>query len=1050
MTISLVEDPNAGDSFFPPAVGEPVSFTYGSHTFQGLLQQYTQTGDINGNPLYEVMLVGPSEILSGAQVILGSFRGATGAMPNLLNAYGFWENRMGFGGALTNNSGMLWNAPFDVLKVDPGSSPGSIEIVQEGTIGIKAAIEYLTNFSGDYGGPLQFRGHFYNVDLGNLPIPPVYYRVGGTSRDILSIVSEICQDGGHDYICYLDGHTIKFKTVSRIYQQTIGAISTYVNAQPDVTTKAVGIELRNDVTNAVLLGGDVRQLYPLYNYANDDMIWPFWGMNDQGLPIVGHGSPEAGVHEFDLNCAPIADIMGGTKYHCTIPELRLAAVNYDSWAAWVMRHEPEKAEIINLVGAMDSDSDLFDIFGDLLMQRDLIAAREEAAKAFGGMNDEVEENYWTKRAQRVYNFVSTYANEYYGRKFLVKIPFFVYWKVVEGSTEVVASEEPCESAYLPEASLPLSLMYGNEDMFLTEDGQFECFVLFDADSGIDIEQLDPNSTVIQGNGVYVRARVDTSLGVVYPAQTIFPYCVIELDRPVVALSPDPLGGVSDLAVVLGLEDNPQILQQMVGFRQGDFPIRIAPPAYRPRGVALPMKSNRDSYGPWGTFPPFGPMGVAGKVSFERDESLTPWEYGGYDSLQQAAAAKLAGAASNLQEAETGSLEQVGMPIISLGDSLIAGGPQVTSIDVSVGVDGVKTSYRMQTFSPRFGVFSKTNADRIRQMGIAAQQVRRSLRTLFHQRETNQRVAVAAQIGFMQNASRAIQQRTPHDILYGRMAWSEKLQRYRTVVSSSTLPEAVANARADNPDLWEAAAAMSLEGLLRPFSTNATDPGPVPGRGDYPHFGVIESHLSTTIPSVKTLDPLGTKNDLEIMTWDQTYPGEMHTLKAQAAADKGVQLADGTPMQPADFTNARLLGLRGPMVMVGWGYEYTGKPIPNQAVVTGDPANPPLIHNWSDNFADDHRLHPEYWKAGPIDLRYDMWRQCWTIPTILIGKLDAALTAGPTKMTITLGPASATGPADKIDVYNVLGGPSIAANTLVIAGYYPLTNRWYAIAATCPA
>jgi hypothetical protein len=54
------------------------------------------------------------------------------------------------------------------------------------------------------------------------------------------------------------------------------------------------------------------------------------------------------------------------------------------------------------------------------------------------------------------------------------------------------------------------------------------------------------------------------------------------------------------------------------------------------------------------------------------------------------------------------------------------------------------------------------------------------------------------------------------------------------------------------------------------------------------------------------------------------------------------------------------------------------------------------------------------------------------------------------MTITLGGASATGPADKIDVYNVLGGPSIPANSVVIAGYYPLTNRWYAVAATCPA
>ncbi len=1041
VTISLVEDLVNGDSFTPPGIGEPVVFQMEGHKFEGILQQYTTTGDISGNPLYEVMLTSPNEILAGAQVILGSFRGATGAMPNLINAFGHWDHTLGFSGTLTNESGMIWQAPFEIINVSTEiNQPGSIEITPVALVGIKPAIEYLTNFSTDYGGPLLFRGHFYNVDLSSLPIPPSYYRLGGVSRDILSIVSEICEDGGHDYICYLEGHTIKFRTVSRIFQQEVGAIGNYINSRQDVSSKSFGYELRNDVTNAVLLGGDIRQLHQIYNFALDETIWPYWGNDPVGQVIVGTGQPEV-WHEFNLNAEPIADIIGDTAYPCTIPELRLAQINFDSWAAWVLRHEPLKAQVINLVGAIDSSSELLDIFGEEAMQRDLIDARDEAAEQFGSMN---ESEYWAKRAQRVYEFVSTYANDYYGRKFLVKLPFPVYWKAVPETGQIITSEEPSDSGYLPEGSQPLGLTFLNEDAFMEQDGQFQCFAFFAADENIDIQSLNPANAVVQSNGVYVRARVDQSAGIVYPGGSILPYCVVELEDAVVRYAPDPLGGIDDIGAVIGKDNEPLNMLTATGLRNGDFPIKIAPPAYRPYGIALPIKSNRDSYGPWGTFPPWGDMGAPGKVSFDRDEELTPWNYGGIDTMNLAASSKLAGLANNMQVAETGVMEQVGSPTISLGDALISGGPEVTGIDTSFGVDGIKTTYRMQTFSPRFGVFQKGNAERLKRMGIAAQQVRRALRTLFHNKDRIQQTLTRASVGFMANTSRAVQQMTPHDMLYGRMAWSTQLNRYRTLVSTSTYPEAVANCRADNDDLWKAAAAMSMEGLLRPFSTDTDNENK-----DMPHYEEVVAGISPTgIPCVKTLDPLGEENDIDIISWEDKYPGEMHTVKAQYASDNDIiREKTGEVMDPPTYDNARMLGLRGPLVVVGWGYEYTGKPFPNQAVITAIEADTaiPAIQNWDSTFAEKHRQMPEYWKAGPVDLRFDTWRQCWTIPTFLIGTLDAAMTSGPTKMTIKAGGTAVGG---KVDVHNMLGGTTIPINSTVYAGYYPLDNKWYVIAAPC--
>lgn len=1062
VTISLVEDRLGGDRFSPLAVGEPCLFECNGFKFEGILQRYLEKGSTGeGNPLYEVMLISPTEILSGAQVILSSYNGSTASMPNLLNAFGYWEDQLGFGGSLTNESGMVWQAPFSILGLDPSASDGSIMITPVATVGIRSAVEILTARGGnDYGGPLEFRGHFYSVDLSSLPVAPDYYRVGGTSVSILEMVSTLCQDAGYDYICYLDGHTIRFKTVSRLFQPAIGQIANFVNSRTDVSSKQVGVELRNDVTNAVLLGGDQEYITQVYNPAGDDTIWPFWGMDINGKPIVGRGKPEDD-HTFDLNATEIADILGQATYPCSIPELRLAAAGFDSWAAYVLRWEPDKADTIKIVGAIDALSDLVDMFGDQLFQIDAIAADEETAQRLGEMNDN---DYWPQRTQRVYDFVRRYAEEYFGRKFLVKLPFLIYWKAVPDSTQIVASDEPTTSGYMSEGSRPLGLDFFNEGTFTDGSGKFECFCEYGYNSNVDIQKLSPADCVVQGNKLFVRAQVDTDYGILYPGRAVMPYCVVDVGQNAVqALAPDPLGGIADIAAVLGFDpDDPAPVMVAASNRHGDFPIGITPPYYRPNAVAIPMKSHRMSYGPWGTFAPWGATGAAGKVWFERDESMVPWEYGDFATMDRAAAAKMVNAITNMQESETGSVEMAGAPVVSLGEALIAGGPEVTGITVSMSGQGVTTSYEMRTFTRQFGSFAKENADRLKRLGLAANQTRRAIRTLFHRRLAMGQLASRVRAGFMENASRGVQQRTPHDMLYGRMTFTERFG-YRTHCSTSTYPEAVANCRGDKKEYWEATAAMSLEGLLRPFSTRYDDPGPQPGIGDFPHYGLItasalQDHV-TAIPCRKTLDPFAKNNDVEVLVWGETYPGEMHAKKAIYRADPVNQDPDVPPdLQPKEpaYDKARLLGLRSPLVLVGWGYELTGKPFPNawqnpkdpdDPASVDPPTTPPDLQDWEDDFMTKHRQHPEHWKAGPLDVVYDTWRQCWTFPTILKGTLDEDIASGDSGM-MTIKAFDAALP-DKVKVYLDLGG-TVAADKKVVVSYYPLEHRWYITAAECDA
>ena len=60
-------------------------------TFGGILQSYTETRSSNGNPLYEVKLTDPREILANTQLILNNYQGTTFNNKNLYNIYGFLE-----------------------------------------------------------------------------------------------------------------------------------------------------------------------------------------------------------------------------------------------------------------------------------------------------------------------------------------------------------------------------------------------------------------------------------------------------------------------------------------------------------------------------------------------------------------------------------------------------------------------------------------------------------------------------------------------------------------------------------------------------------------------------------------------------------------------------------------------------------------------------------------------------------------------------------------------------------------------------------------------
>lgn len=95
-----------------------------------------------------------------------------------------------------------------------------------------------------------------------------------------------------------------------------------------------------------------------------------------------------------------------------------------------------------------------------------------------------------------------------------------------------------------------------------------------------------------------------------------------------------------------------------------------------------------------------------------------------------------------------------------------------------------------------------------------------------------------------------------------------------------------------------------------------------------------------------------------------------------------------------INNFRIPALRGPLVLQGWGYDTTGKPIPNSADAA---INTELGQFRKDQLTDKFQTgwlsNPRSWPVGPIDLRFDRERGVWTCPSpnkIIVARLKEKL------------------------------------------------------------
>ena len=138
---------------------------------------------------------------------------------------------------------------------------------------------------------------------------------------------------------------------------------------------------------------------------------------------------------------------------------------------------------------------------------------------------------------------------------------------------------------------------------------------------------------------------------------------------------------------------------------------------------------------------------------------------------------------------------------------------------------------------------------------------------------------------------------------------------RPQVSAVTMEESIVMQNANDSREYTQTAAMAINGLVRPFRTNPT--APIAPDGDYPMppgvTSLLPAYVNPTVlgktPNRIQLDPWRSANDVDSFTWGEDYSG------FNAYQNDG------------DGANARVLGLRGPAVLVGWGFDTETKCVP---------------------------------------------------------------------------------------------------------------------------
>ena len=428
---------------------DPLSYKYDHFAFGGLFQSWDYNKDATSGQIYNVNVVDPREILAGVQLLLNNYAGTTLQNTNMLNIFGFLEHENEtqkpswtfesfisrlYPQAECVNGRSLCSFTFPKRdfpgKVFTGLNPSprlasNSQFAQQNALiqgrpitgegmslrsssgipffRVAQAFNSLMGFHqypvtiGDqysqYGGYIKFRGHYYLVDLTDIPLPDPYYMLNYDTVNLLELCLELCEVANHELAVSLlplvprdgtvlksyennftrqyyrdDGSVerpddelnpgvkisgvIKITTVNR--NSSSGEVSAdYIESLPFYTQSTdIGQELANEVTDKFVTGGkEVNMYYFDSSYDNEPFtrhgmhklvktqqkqVIPYYGKLANGTVTLPRGVGPWTQILLDSSSVKAAGV--GKYYVATELELRAVDISFDKWVEFLQNY----------------------------------------------------------------------------------------------------------------------------------------------------------------------------------------------------------------------------------------------------------------------------------------------------------------------------------------------------------------------------------------------------------------------------------------------------------------------------------------------------------------------------------------------------------------------------------------------------------------------------------------------------------------------------------------------------------------------------------------
>jgi hypothetical protein len=934
LEVSLVED-DALFERFDGFIGQLVRFQYSEWIFDGILTSIKEVKNQSINRGWEVVISDPRELLSGVELIIGGYIGFTYSVPNLYNVFGYLES-FGYGNSLINDAGIPWRL-------------------------IRDAFTQLNQIT-----PVYLAGYPYFIDLSLLPDVPNDFRINSTNISLLDFIQQICSLANHEFTVIMTGNYITVLTVSNNIPQLNGSIYRLLaQIQQNYISTEAGFELQYNTANKFLVGGQVEQIYYQFNNIgtsqsgvinpiNDDTIARYWGKDLNGnINIATREVSKTDNNEevqllsnetFYIDGQPIS--WPGTYWHnypTDIKELRAALESYDTWSIFLEQYKTltdiqeanyskEKKKIIKssvhygkwnrIIKDPDVDiSKLRDNNINTLGIKDL-------AKLERDINTKSNQRFLT---QKVYDYIANFAKEHLDKKFMVRIPFVLAKRNEDYS--ITTSLEIADSGYIEESLIGQAVnnkLLPNYPYFvLNQENKIEAYVRFGPFivADLDLGELSEDDYYIQDQYIYVKCSVDKEFVYVNKNTAFSPRAVITLPGAIKYnnYASDTDGVVSVLSILeqayIDIQPDNFAKQaeadfnkwrNQVGSSSYDFDTRKT--GLVPQMAAIPIRNNLVTYGPWYT------QGLQGKVEFEQDTELTPWNYGGFSQMNAAGTAMVQDVYTTSMIGESGSVEFPGSPLFSIAHQIFAGGPTITQINTSIGENGVTTTYRMDKWSQKPGDQTRHRIEQFKKIHSLRRDIIRKNKI-----KPNQPLKNNVKFGSfltLNNKSRKNKTSSPHQMIMSSTYGSGNAKYNTAFMPFYETPRVL------DTDDWESIAGCSLDTLFTPFTTDTNY------SGDYmPRF----KNASGVPNSVEQLNPFKNKDMLGAIIHSPGHSGH---------SDINISNISG------DINVYRSMALRSPIVLAGWGYDINGDIVPEN------------IEN------------PKDWKVGPLDTRWDESRGVW--------------------------------------------------------------------------